>query len=73
MNSSLQCVSNTKALTLYFNGGLYLYEINRLVKQPFFAQFFSHVEKQQQKLLGGTEVWKNKQENLRVLGQTPWE
>lgn len=29
MNSALQCVSNTRALTLYFTSGMHLYEINR--------------------------------------------
>ena len=29
MNSALQCVSNTRILTLYFTAGMHLYEINR--------------------------------------------
>ena len=29
MNSALQCVSNTRILTLYFTGGMHLYELNR--------------------------------------------
>ncbi|KAK2185909.1 hypothetical protein NP493_217g02044 [Ridgeia piscesae] len=30
MNSALQCVSNTRILTLYFTAGMHLYEINRV-------------------------------------------
>ena len=33
MNSALQCVSNTRILTLYFTGGMHLYEINRSVSK----------------------------------------
>ena len=29
MNSALQCVSNTRILTLYFTAGMHLYEVNR--------------------------------------------
>ncbi|KAI0214877.1 Ubiquitin carboxyl-terminal hydrolase 32 [Lamellibrachia satsuma] len=29
MNSALQCVSNTRVLTLYFTAGMHLYEVNR--------------------------------------------
>ncbi len=29
MNAAVQCVSNTHPLTLYFNGGMHLYELNR--------------------------------------------
>ena len=31
MNSSIQCVSNTKPLTEYFTSGRHLYELNRCV------------------------------------------
>ena len=29
MNSAVQCVSNTRPLTMYFKGGMHLYELNR--------------------------------------------
>lgn len=38
MNSSIQCVSNTKPLTDYFISGRHLYELNRC--GIFFKKYF---------------------------------